>query len=78
VEQVLFNFSDPNVEVDGERSSLQAPHPFLTDLDVRRALGLAIDRDSIANQFYLGSDREFAAVNILTGIPSMESPNTSF
>ena len=31
VEHILCNFTDPLREVDGERSSLKAPHPFLTD-----------------------------------------------
>ena len=50
VERILINFSDPNTEVDGERSSLQAPHPFLTDIEVRRALSLATDRETISSQ----------------------------
>ena len=37
VERLNFNFTDPNTEVDGERSSLQVPHPFLTDIAVRQA-----------------------------------------
>ena len=32
VERIMFNFSDPNVEIDGEQSSLGVPHPFLTCL----------------------------------------------
>src|SRR5207248_688904 len=52
VEQIFVNQSDPNKEVDGERSSLKAPHPFLTDPKVREALALAIDRDTMAKQLY--------------------------
>lgn len=78
VERINFNFSDPNTEVDGERSSLQVPHPFLTDIKVRQAFSLATDRESIANQFYLGGDQEPAGQNYLTGIASMESPNTAW
>jgi len=52
VEQILCNFSDPRREVDGERSSLKAPHPFLTDNSVRAALSLLVDRASIQEQIY--------------------------
>src|SRR5439155_1104067 len=52
VEHILCNFSDPAKEVDGERSSLKAPHPFLTDSSVRAALSLLVDRASIQEQIY--------------------------
>ncbi|MCC6675406.1 MAG: peptide ABC transporter substrate-binding protein [Thermomicrobiales bacterium] len=78
VERINFNFSDPNKEVDGERSSLKAPHPFLTDVKVRQAFSLATDRDSIANQFYLGGEAEPPGRNYLTGLGAMESPNTTW
>ena len=78
LERVNFNFSDPNVEVDGERSSLQAPNPFFSDIKVRQAFSLATDRESIANQFYLGGDQEPPATNYLVGVGSMDSTNTSW
>ncbi|MEO0457400.1 MAG: peptide ABC transporter substrate-binding protein [Cyanobacteria bacterium P01_A01_bin.114] len=53
VERILINFTDPNqATADGERSSVDFPHPFLSDLRVRQALNLAIDRDTIAEQLY--------------------------
>ena len=52
VEHILCNFTDPLREVDGERSSLKAPHPFLTDASVRAALSLLVDRASIQEQIY--------------------------
>jgi peptide/nickel transport system substrate-binding protein len=52
VEHILCNFTDPLREVDGERSSLKAPHPFLTDPNVRAALSLLVDRASIQEQIY--------------------------
>lgn len=49
VERILFNFSDPNKETaDGERSSIQFPHPILSDPLVRRAIAIAINREAIA------------------------------
>ena len=76
VERIMFNFTDPNVEVNGERSSLEAPHPFLTDINVRKAIALACDGETVANQFYLGGDLEPGGRNYLTGLAAFESPNT--
>jgi peptide/nickel transport system substrate-binding protein len=78
LERVNFNFSDPNKEVDGQRSNVNVPHPFLTDIAVRQAISLATDRETIANQFYLGGDQEPAASNYLVGIGSMDSQNTTW
>jgi peptide/nickel transport system substrate-binding protein len=78
VERVLFNFSDPDKEVAGQRSYWRQPHPFLGDPAVRRAMTLATDRQAIAEQFYDGPPGEPPAGNIVTGIPAYESPNTSW
>jgi peptide/nickel transport system substrate-binding protein len=53
IEHVLLNFTDPNTEVDGERSSLKVPHPFFADLKVRQAFALAIDRKTIVERLYV-------------------------
>jgi peptide/nickel transport system substrate-binding protein len=74
VEQVYCNMTDPNKEVDGQRSSLKAPHPFLTDPKVRQALGLAIDRQTMAKQLY-GLEGE-ATSNVLTTPSRVASKNT--
>ena len=76
VEAIYFNFSDPNTEVDGQRSEKNTPHPFFSDLRVRQAVVAAIDRQLIADQFYLGGDIEPAVSNFISGIPDIESPNT--
>lgn len=65
VELLLFNQSDPNIEVDGERSAPSTRHPFLTDPMVRRALTLAIDRPTMAQQLYGGVAGD-ATANVLT------------
>jgi peptide/nickel transport system substrate-binding protein len=78
IEQIVFNFSDPNKEVDGERSSLNTRNPCLTDRAVRQAMAMAIDREWIAGEIYLGGDIHSPARNVLTGIAALESPNTSF
>jgi peptide/nickel transport system substrate-binding protein len=74
VEQIYCNMTDPNKVVDGERSSLRAPHPFLTDLKVRQALRLASDRQTIAQQLY-GQEGD-ATANTLTTPTNYASKNT--
>jgi peptide/nickel transport system substrate-binding protein len=52
IEHIQCNQTDPWKEVDGERSSVKAPHPFLTDPAVRAALNLLVDRASVQEQIY--------------------------
>jgi len=77
IEQIMLNFSDPNTEVDGQRSEMNTPHPFFSDKAVRQAFELAIDRQLIADKFYLGGDEEPAVANVLSGVAEIESPNTT-
>jgi peptide/nickel transport system substrate-binding protein len=74
VEHLQLNQTDPNREVDGERSSVKAPHPFLTDPAVRTAMSLLVDRGSIQEQIYgrLGQ----ATANFLNAPPRVRSSNT--
>jgi peptide/nickel transport system substrate-binding protein len=74
VEQIYCNQADPAKTIDGERASIKAPHPFLTDPKVRRAMGLALDRATIAKQLYgLTGD---ATPNTLTIPARLSSKNT--
>jgi peptide/nickel transport system substrate-binding protein len=52
IEHIQCNQTDPWKEVDGERSSVKAAHPFLTDPAVRQALSLLVDRHSIHEEIY--------------------------
>ncbi|RJE86517.1 peptide ABC transporter substrate-binding protein [Paracoccus onubensis] len=46
VEHILLNQSDPSPSLpEGERATLKHPHPILSDLKVRQALSMAIDRE---------------------------------
>jgi len=76
VERIHINFSDPHTEVDGQRSEMNTPHPFLTDKAVRQAMNLAVPRDVIAEEFY--GPGQPPTANILTGLSSFDSPNTSW
>jgi len=76
VEAVHFNMTDPHKEVDGEKSSLKSKHPFLTDIKVRQALSLAIDRDTMAKQLY--GETGVVALNVLTTPPKLSSKGTKY
>ena len=75
-EAIYINFSDPDTEVDGQRSEMNTPHPILSDKAVREAIALGIDRALIAEQFY--GSAEFVTPNTLTGLEFFESPNTDW
>ncbi|MFT5341244.1 MAG: peptide/nickel transport system substrate-binding protein [Paracoccaceae bacterium] len=45
VERLEMNLTDPSPTLDAEtRATVAAPHPFLSDINVRKALSMAIDR----------------------------------
>ena len=52
LEFIQLNATDPNVTVDGERSSVTTTHPTLSDPAVRQALSLLVDRDSVHKYIY--------------------------
>lgn len=53
VERLMVNLTDPSSSLpDGERSTLDHPHPFLTDPAVRKALSMAIDRELLVEIGY--------------------------
>lgn len=76
-ERLHINFSDPNQEVDGQRSEMNTPHPFFSDPVVRRAMMLAVNRQLIADELFIPDSIETAAKDLFTGISSLESPNTT-
>jgi peptide/nickel transport system substrate-binding protein len=51
-EKLVINHSDPETELDGQRSHRDVPHPHLSVLEVRRAIALAIPRDVMAEELY--------------------------
>jgi peptide/nickel transport system substrate-binding protein len=74
VENIQLNRTDPWTEVDGERSSVQVPHPFFTDHQVRQAFALAVDRRTIAEQLYGAAGQPTS--NVLNAPRQFASPNT--
>ncbi len=75
VEQILINFADPNTEVDGARSEPGTEHPILSDKQVREALRLATDQDTIATQLY--GKTGTPSPNTLVSPEVFKSPNTT-
>ncbi len=68
VERIFLNHSDPNrATAEGEFSSLEFEHPFLSDLRVRQALAYAINRDVIA-KLYGATER--LTNNVITARPT--------
>jgi peptide/nickel transport system substrate-binding protein len=52
MEFIQVNSTDPNTEVDGERSSIKTKHPTLSEPAVREALSLLVDKDSVEKYIY--------------------------
>lgn len=53
VERLEMNMTDPNPALDADtRATRKAPHPFLSDVNVRKALSMAIDRNLLVEIGY--------------------------
>ena len=76
IEFIVVNFTDPNTEVDGERSSMKTKHPLLSDPAVRKALSLLVDREAVQKVIYGRAGRITA--NYLNGPAQFVSKNTSW
>ena len=75
VERILINFTNPSPDLGELRSEWTPedpnPHPFLSDINVRQALSMAIDRNIIAEQLYGPAGRP--TCNVLSGPPAAVS-----
>ena len=76
IEFIALNFTDPNTEVDGERSSMKTKHPMLSDPAVRKALSLLVDREAVKKVIYGRAGRITA--NYLNGPEQFVSKNTTW
>ncbi|TCL10081.1 peptide/nickel transport system substrate-binding protein [Shimia isoporae] len=53
VERLEMNLTNPSSDLaEGERSTVAHPHPFLSDMNVRKALSMAIDRELLVEIGY--------------------------
>jgi peptide/nickel transport system substrate-binding protein len=73
VEFIQLNTTDPNREIDGERSHISTEHPAFRDPAVRQAMALLLDRKSI-EEFIYGRGGP-ATGNFLNNPPRFRSPN---
>lgn len=67
VERLVLNLTDPSSDLGAARSSLEAPHPFLTDPAVREALSLSLDRALLVEVGYGSTGR--VTCNVLAAPP---------
>jgi peptide/nickel transport system substrate-binding protein len=52
VERIMVNLTDPSASLGDERSTVKHSHPFLSDINVRKALSMAIDRKTLVEVGY--------------------------
>jgi peptide/nickel transport system substrate-binding protein len=53
IERIEMNMTDPSSDLpEGERSTSKHPHPILSDMNVRKALSMAIDRQILVDVGY--------------------------
>ncbi|WP_237478905.1 peptide ABC transporter substrate-binding protein [Lichenibacterium dinghuense] len=75
-EFIYLNATDPNKEVDGERSSLKTTHPAFSDPAVRRAMNILVDRKSISDYIYGRTGKPTS--NVVNGPARYTSTNTRY
>jgi len=73
IEFVQLNATDPNREIDGERSHISTQHPAFRDPAVRQAMAMLIDRNAL-EQFIYGRGGP-ATANFLNNPPRFRSEN---
>ena len=76
IEHIQVNTTDPWTEVDGERSAAKSKHPILSDLVVRKALNLLVDRKGVEDHIY--GRTGIATANFLNNPERFRSKATSF
>ena len=74
VERIETNLSDPNPRHGEWRSTTRHPHPFLTDVRVRKALSMAIDRNILVEIGYGPAGR--VTCNLVPAPIAFASDNT--
>ena len=72
VEQIYFPFMDTTKEVNGERGAPGTKHPFLSDIKVRQAMAMAIDRATLVKQLYGPTGSETSNTADDPGEPGLE------
>lgn len=73
-EQIHFNFSNPDPALGDKRAEPGQAHPFLSDINVRKALAMTVNRQVLADQVW-GSTGS-PTCNLITQPQDIVSPNT--
>ncbi|MBA3908790.1 MAG: peptide ABC transporter [Rhodobacter sp.] len=75
VERIEMNMTNPSPDLpEGERSTTKNPHPFLSDINVRKALSMAIDRQILVDIGYGSAGRP--TCNLVPAPEMFASDNT--
>lgn len=75
VERIEMNLTDPSPSLaEGERATAAHPHPFLSDMKVRQALSMALDRALIVETAYGPNGRP--TCNLVPAPAAYASDNT--
>ena len=75
VERIEMNMTDPSPDLaEGERSTTKHPHPVLSDIRVRKALSMAIDRQVLVDVGYGSAGRP--TCNLVPAPEMFASDNT--
>ncbi|WP_374644005.1 peptide ABC transporter substrate-binding protein [Tabrizicola sp.] len=75
VERIEMNMTNPDPALpEGERSTTKHAHPILSDINVRKALSMAIDRQVLVDVGYGAAGR--ATCNLVPAPEMFASPNT--
>ena len=75
VERIEMNMTDPSPDLpEGERSTVAHPHPFLSEVRVRKALSMAIDRALLVELGYGQAGRP--TCNLVPAPANYASDNT--
>lgn len=74
VERIEMNMTDPDPALGDERATAKHPHPILSDINVRKALSMAIDRKLLVEIGYGQAGRP--TCNLVPAPELYASPNT--
>jgi len=75
VERLMINLTDPSADLGDERSTVAHPHPFMSDIAVRQALSMAIDRPLLVEIGYGKAGK--VTCNVLPSPAIYNSPNNA-
>ena len=76
VERIEMNTTDPSADLpEGERATAKHPHPILSDIKVRTALSMAIDRSILVEVGYGAGGKP--TCNVIPGPEGWASDNTA-